>query len=126
MKNLSIILILSLYLFSTTELIQLLKMPILISHCLEHQKNNSKLTIGQFLFDHYNKHDQDGDADTDQKLPFIKHANSLNITAIYCQVSTQLPQLMSTIFFEKKAFFHDDQDRISTYINHIWQPPKLL
>ncbi|SJN51844.1 hypothetical protein FM120_32725 [Sphingobacterium faecium PCAi_F2.5] len=78
------------------------------------------------MFDHYNKHDQDGDTDTDQKLPFIKYANFLNITAIYCRVSTQLPQLMSNIFFEKKAFFHDDQDRVSTYINHIWQPPKLL
>jgi len=124
-KNLSIILMLSIYLFSTTELIQLLKIPILISHCLEHKKNHHKLTIGQFLIDHYKNHKQDGDWDTDQQLPF-KHFNSLSVTAIYCSFSTYIPQLTSSINLKRKTFFHHDRSRIDSYIGAIWQPPKFL
>jgi len=124
-KNFSILLILSIYLFSTTELIQLLKIPVLISHCIEHKNNNSKLTFVQFLNDHYNIPVKDNDRDTDEKLPFVKHVNFLNITAISSTVSSEVPLMTSSIFFEKKLLFYPDQYYLNTYTCHIWQPPKI-
>jgi hypothetical protein len=63
------------YLFTTTELGQLLKLPILISHYLEH-KAASNLSIGEFIIIHYADSDlRDADYDKDMKLSFKTHEN---------------------------------------------------
>jgi hypothetical protein len=53
------------YLFSATELNQLLKLPVLFSHFIEHQKQDPLISFGEFLYHHYAvDHDDDGDAAT--------------------------------------------------------------
>lgn len=56
-------------LFSQTELHQLLKIPLLVQHLLEHKAENKELTIVQFIALHYFS-DTSNDDDRDMRLPF--------------------------------------------------------
>jgi hypothetical protein len=69
-KKLISILLLSLYLISTTEVYQLLKIPTLIEHYWEHKKLNPEMSLTAFLKTHYENPVKDGDYGKDQKLPF--------------------------------------------------------
>ena len=74
MKKWVSILLLSLYLLSTTELNQLLKLPVLIEHYLEHKNLNPEMTLVAFFKMHYDHPVKDADYKTDRKLPFIIHS----------------------------------------------------
>ncbi|MBE7171642.1 MAG: hypothetical protein INR73_13710 [Williamsia sp.] len=57
----------------TTSLNQLVKLPILVSHFIEHQQTRSGLTFVQFISMHYwGEDDNDNDNDRDMQLPFRK------------------------------------------------------
>jgi hypothetical protein len=78
-KKLISILLLFLYLVSTTELYQLLKIPNLIEHYWEHKELNPEMTLTAFLKTHYDHPVKDGDYGKDQKLPFIIHSAPLSL-----------------------------------------------
>jgi len=60
--------LLALYLFCATEACQLLKLPVLISHFLEHQKINKSISFVEYLDLHY---DNNPDTQEHQEgLPF--------------------------------------------------------
>ena len=125
MKKLISILLLSLYLVSTTELYQFLKVPVLIEHYLEDKEQNPKLTIGSFFKIHYDNPVKDSDYTTDQKLPFVSHAAHLIIvctpaTPFTFQLSDKEsnPIIKSKQTFYKSIFYNKD------ILNSIWQPPK--
>lgn len=68
MQKLVCILCLTVHLLTNTELCQLVKMPVLISHYKEHKASNDKITFLGFLNMHYfngSPHDN-----TDMELPF--------------------------------------------------------
>ena len=125
MKKLISILLLSLYLVSTTELYQFLKVPVLIEHYLEHKEQNPKLTIGSFFKIHYDNPVKDSDYTTDQKLPFVSHEAHF---IIVCTPATPFtfqifgkesnPIIKSKQTFYKSIFYNKD------ILNSIWQPPK--
>ncbi|KFF12755.1 hypothetical protein IW15_08160 [Chryseobacterium soli] len=79
MKKFVSIFLLMLYLVSTTELYQLLKIPELIEHYIEHKKLNPEMTLTAFLKTHYDHPIKDGDYGKDQKLPFIIHSALLTL-----------------------------------------------
>lgn len=124
-KKISALLFLVIYLVSATELIQMLKLPLLFSHYAEHLSKEKKHSFLNFLKDHYI--DDDGivsDNDTDRKLPFketgcsgqldldfIPLANSIILNK--CNYSIALnPAFKECLFY-------------SLYIPGIWQPPKI-
>ncbi|MDN4013664.1 hypothetical protein QX233_14395 [Chryseobacterium gambrini] len=116
---------LSLYLVSTTELYQFLKIPVLIEHYLEHKEQNPKLTIGSFFKIHYDNPVKDSDYTKDQQLPFVSHAAHLIIvctpaTPFTFQLSDKEsnPIIKSKQTFYKSIFYNKD------ILNSIWQPPK--
>lgn len=82
MKKLISILLLSLYLVSTTEVYQLLKIPALVEHYWEHKKLNPEMSLTAFLRTHYENPVKDGDYGKDQKLPFIIHTTPLALIFI--------------------------------------------
>ena len=67
LKNLIAIFLLVTYLFSATELHQVLKLPVIFQHFAEHKKQNKQLTLLEFLDIHY-MHGSPMDADC--KLPY--------------------------------------------------------
>ena len=55
----------------STELLELIKLPQLVSHFYEHQDKNPKLTFFHFIKLHYGQADDgDGDRSSDEELPF--------------------------------------------------------
>lgn len=113
--------------FSTTELYQTLKLPILIEHFIEHKEQNNQLTLWQFLCMHYAEGDvKDADYEQDMKLPFKTHLN-INYATFTAYLPTYIVHFpVQTHFFEAKvlnsyipSFF------TSTHLSSIWQPPKF-
>lgn len=123
------IVFLSVYLISTTELPQLLKLPILVEHYFEHIHKTPNLTVVEFLTLHYKgdhlaNHPHDDDYDHDRQLPFMRHGSSLNIVCI-------TPDLIRMDIGSGVGADDSDEircsdelfvDRIS--LSSIWQPPQ--
>lgn len=131
MKKAFSILLLSLYLFSTTELYQVLKFPILIEHYFEHKAITPQLTFADFLSAHYNNRHTDNildnyDFEQDQKLPFMMNAGFFS--AVF--VSHDIPSIEiehSLFFVEDKKFpLANDSRRDKAYLSAIWQPPRMV
>ena len=127
MKRIIALTFLSLYLISTTELHQLLKLPALANHFSEHQQKDKSITLWKFLCIHYtNGNVRDADYDKDSKLPFktLDTCNSSNhITLLpeqkFCFNAILLPSEEKVISKYYPSFSN------STFLKSIWQPPKF-
>ena len=72
MKKFIAVLLLNVYLFSATDIKELLKIEVVIDHLHEHQMSDSSITLYQFLVMHYVTNDRnDNDNIQDSQLPFI-------------------------------------------------------
>lgn len=124
MKKWLIIFFAFLQLASTTQLSQLYKLPIFISHFLEHSNNKISFEeLENFIVHHYNGHEMDDDWEIDQKLPFM---NADRVHLDPCFVSNfeipYFPIFSKEINIPEVIF--DDQIVTSTYLESIWHPPK--
>jgi hypothetical protein len=125
MKNSFIILLLSVYLISSTELHQLIKLPTLVEHFIEHKKENNNLSLWSFLYMHYaSEHGTKSDNEHDSKLPFKSHSECssqvLTITPL-----PHHPDFIKPVFSEKKDFLMYNENFLSSaHLSSVWQPPK--
>lgn len=127
MKKLIPILLISVYLISTTEFYQLLKIPLLAEHFNEHKSLNEGTTFWNFLVMHYSNNDIEyADNDKDMRLPFKSNEGSLhsiNSSIIHHTNSNAVikPVLVLNLkeYKPKEDIFFN-----STYHSNIWQPPK--
>jgi hypothetical protein len=123
LKKFIAISLLAIYLVSTTELHQLLKLPILIEHFKEHKAQDNDLSFLDFLSLHYS---QEFDHDkTDNKLPFKSHSNCVSMSIVAFIAPPFVINLAKPTFIEPKALsvFHKVIFK-STVISTIWQPPR--
>ena len=126
LKKLATIFLFTVYLFSTTEAHQLLKLPVIFQHFLEHKSENKQISFLQFLDIHYmHGNPNDKDHDRDMQLPFK--------TSGCCafSVSTSFVSLMQPISIENPSetmIIRHGISKIhfinSSYLSNIWQPPK--
>ncbi len=125
MKKLISVAILSLYLISATELYQLLKMPVLIEHFIEHKKENKKTTLISFFQMHYFNGDvKDADYEQDMKLPFKSHSESGHSTVL--ALIPQKTVIVKRLYIEPHTFLiYEDMFLTSSHLSGIWQPPKF-
>jgi hypothetical protein len=126
LKKFTAILLLTAYLFSTTELHQLLKLPLVFEHFAEHRKENKNISFLQFLDLHFmHGSPRDKDYSEDMKLPF-KTADSCTATIS----PVLMPQLVQALGIpviiptETKVRILDAWFNPSSYLSSIWQPPK--
>ena len=71
MRPILSILFLLLFSFAFTEVGQFVKMPFVVQHYYSHQNDHNNASLLGFLKHHYwNKHDNDGDQEQDNRLPF--------------------------------------------------------
>lgn len=127
MKKLISILLLSLYLVSTTELYQLLKIPTLIEHYCEHKKLNPEMSLTAFLKTHYENPVKDGDYGKDQKLPFVIHTTPLAL--IFIIGDTFRFELKNDHFKQvksRKIPSKNDRFCYKGFLRTAWEPPKYL
>lgn len=127
MKRLTVLFLLSAFLFSTTELSHLLKIPLLFTHFYTHKEQDKNLTFSGFLALHYITesasvpHD-----DQDMKLPFKMHDScAAQLQVLFMPVSS--PNLLAKKFRQirlKHNAYLQDVSITSSYLASIWQPPK--
>ena len=129
MRKLIVFFFLFIYLFSSTELSELLKVNVLIEHFAEHKIETKTLSFSQFLYMHYIQHGKDnGDGTKDDKLPF--HSDSETVNSF---ISVPIPCVPFSISFihilqnDKKVNFYDvDKTITSSFLSTIWQPPQIV
>lgn len=123
MKRWLPILLIFIYLCSTTEFYQFLKIPILVEHYLEHKSKNPGLSFYAFLKLHYDHHVKDGDWETDQKLPFIDTGNYYtSLYTLYSKYNLKVEPLNSPERLSK-IIVKDEKWMEGEFNFSIWQPP---
>ena len=130
MKKLLAIFFLILYMFSTTELHQLLKFPALVEHYIEHKDMSPDISVVDFLELHYNNHlenhPKNDDFENDKKLPFIIHSDIMSFCFVYPQpLNYEINYRQFTDDNDRKVPSIDDQFTDNTFFSTIWQPPKF-
>ncbi|MFT3844663.1 MAG: hypothetical protein QM725_06400 [Lacibacter sp.] len=126
MRKATAILFLTIYLFSSTELRQLAKLPILVQHYFEHKSQNSDITFAGFLAMHYEKDIIiDNDFAKDQQLPFKSHHDCQFILSVAYVPATSFTTVIKPVSVEtvKHVICNDDFIN-SVYLSSVWQPPK--
>ena len=126
MKKVIAIFFLFSFLSANTAFGEVLKLPLLIHHYIEHTQEDNDHSIIVFLAKHYGKdihhHHNDNHHDHDN-LPFkTTNVHSLQI------ISFQSPNIeFSKNIAEKelKIPVLQQQDYSNAYLNSIWQPPQV-
>lgn len=117
----------AIYLLSTTQCGELLKLPILIEHYLEHKQEDKNLSFLDYLAIHYahgNPHD--ADYEKDMKLPFKSINNSNLVSITFCNPILQFKGVLIVNYCENKKQFSDYSFTYSSaFLSAIWQPPKF-
>lgn len=126
MKKLIAIFFLTLYLCSTTEASQLLKIPVVFEHFKEHRLEDHSISPLQFLALHYlHGSPRDKDYDRDMQLPFKTHSDCLvAIAPAFVPKTVELQTIPAIDLPRQENYVVDDQVFISAYLSRIWQPPK--
>ena len=124
MKKSLALLIFSAYLISTTEVKQLLKLPMLIEHFLEHKEQSENQSIFEFLSMHYGEHA--GSEKEHENLPFKSHDGCINSSLLVLISNTfSVPSINPFCFEIKTITLDDDFFLTSSFQSNIWQPPKF-
>jgi hypothetical protein len=119
LRRIIAILLLSLQLFTGTELCQLFKAPVLFEHYYEHKGGDKSLTFLSFIREHYfNGDERDPDYARDMQLPFKSAAGVLLITH---NISIPVPAF--TVVPPASAF-----EVVKQYhcIEGTWQPIQII
>lgn len=126
MKKTAAILFLAIYLFSSTQLKELLKLPLLVEHFVEHTKKDSTITFLDFLCMHYaHGNVQDADFEKDMRLPFKSAENSLGSSVSFYLPAPVFKQDIVVHFTERKQPFPlYNFTYSSAFLSSIWQPPR--
>ena len=124
-RKLVAILFLSIIVSSSTELHQLLKIPILVEHFIEHRQEDYKISFIDFLKIHYHSNPvKDKDYDRDMQLPF--KADNCNFPAItFFTHKTSIEIVNKEELISTTHLLHSDEFNSTQVLNNIWQPPRL-
>lgn len=126
MKKIIPISFLFIFLTANTAFGQLLRLPTLIHHFLEHLEEGH-LSLFEYLSDHYAKEIDHPDTKhkDHQNLPF-KTASSFtsNVMTIFNQITITIPHLFSENLDVKKSTF-TLQKYLEGSLCSVWQPPRF-
>ncbi|MFT4023752.1 MAG: hypothetical protein QM664_08215, partial [Flavihumibacter sp.] len=106
---------------------QVLKLPVLVNHFIEHREQNPNIGFLFFLKEHYHKHTiMDNDDQRDQQLPF-NGKDCLTASAQVCMeepASLELRVPEATIAREYNIT--PDCFQTNHHVHSIFQPPKTV
>jgi hypothetical protein len=126
-KKITAILFLSIYLFYTTGLHELLKINVLIEHFHETQKNDRALTFYHFLVMHYITDDlNDKDNDRDKQLPFKSTETFISNSTVLYTPDLSIQPLTAQYFTINKTvkLIVRDLFIVTDFNSPVWHPPK--
>ena len=126
MKKYITIFLLLCYMFSMTELHQVLKAPLLVEHYYEHN-DSSELSVLDFLEMHYlNGNVKDADYEKDMKLPFKSFQDNHPNVVLSLPETTNFFNFIVYSVSVQKSFCFENQVNTSNFLTSIWQPPKTI
>ncbi|MCB0734451.1 MAG: hypothetical protein H6608_10010 [Flavobacteriales bacterium] len=110
---------------SATELHQVIKLPVLIHHYLEHKHEHPHQDLANFLSDHYLNGSQHSDTHHEHnQLPFKSdHCSPVHIPVLLDGGSTEL----TAPLVASGEWLHSMSESMfsAQVLNTIWQPPKM-
>ena len=112
------------FLFVNTELRQLLKLPVLIHHYLEHDADDEGLSFFQFLHEHYSEDHSPAKDKEHQSLPFKSHDLSFAQTALAYQHPVEFEYIPGNTLATKVNTIYSPAFHPTSIPSRIWQPPK--
>ena len=127
MRNFIAISFILLYLFSNTELGELVKLPVLIHHYFEHEREHRQ-GIFNFLKNHYAELHKTGDKHHEEhhkQLPFKSNDHNFLTTSI--SIVPRIYTYVETSVYcdAKKASLINESSYYSHFLSDIWQPPRV-
>lgn len=126
MRKASAIFFLSLFLLSYTELGQLLKLPKIVTHYLEHKKWEPGVGFLAYFHMHYFSDDKnEGDDAKDHQLPFKEHNDcqahgTISITFSSFDLAVSQYPIQTSIIYPH----HHDDRIVSAFKGSVFQPPR--
>jgi len=116
---------LAIYLLGATELSQLLKIPLLIEHYMEHKLDNGSLSLLSFMYMHYVGDDGDvTDEQKDQNLPFKSAHFQLQNTVVFSVFKYELPKIFTNI--HRSVWPVTQSNSLSTIARgSLFRPPRV-
>lgn len=126
MRKVLAILLFSVFIFTLTGTSELMKLPVLMEHFVEHRALNSSISFIEFLDLHYmHGSPHDGDYERDMQLPF-KMITHVSFAITTYTIPTNIPVIFTPIYGykEKKTALQHTADYSFYYLSSIWQPPK--
>lgn len=125
MRKILIISFLSIHLLGNTEIGQLFRLPILISHFFQHHRQDPSISFFAFITIHYLGDDgTSADDDIDKKLPF--HNSGQNTISI--AYTPMVKEITSTDIFLHELNEYYSQIFVGTgrkHVHQILQPPRV-
>lgn len=125
-KAIGAILLLAVYLLSSTELGEFMKLPVLVSHYLTHKHQDNQLSFFGFMEMHYSSTDHAANPDDaeDTQLPFKSHNTCAGISAV-----SFLPTASGEVTFNCPSTraahpLYEEPAYTSLFLSSVWQPPK--
>ena len=114
------------YVLSTTQVTELLKLPKLFEHYKMHASWNQQETFFEFLAEHYAEDNtQHADYDEDMKLPFKTINNAGNFMVSYVPVAQGFKLAKKINVVQSNKWFTAPANMLSSaHLSGIWQPPK--
>lgn len=125
LKKLTAISFLLIFLCANTEMGQLLKLPVLIHHYLEHHDDDEGVSFVNFLHKHYYEENSHPSPNNEhEKLPFKSHELGFSQATFIYQppvgFELQIEKLISKVNIIYSTAFHQ-----TSILSRIWQPPKF-
>jgi len=122
-RNLTAILFLSIVVAAQTPASELLKLPILFEHYLEHKKTTEISFLGYLRMHYSTNHPVDEDYSKDQQLPFRKIDLSQISTTIGLPVQSNV-ELTPELVMVLEQYIEFSPSVSSHKLSEIWQPPR--
>lgn len=122
MKRLISIGLISFYVISFTEVHQLIRLPLLVVHFVEHKALSKDITFFEFLELHYST--ETAHDDRDMELPFKDCSHCVATqTVVLPDFKIDFQQEIVAFAFQVHTVFYK-KFIPSSYLSEIWQPPK--
>lgn len=113
------------FLMGHTEMVQVLRLPFLCLHYLEHKTEKEPLTLATYLHVHYaHTSDADDDAAEDARLPFKNLPPSWLAQQDFVADVPRVLLMEDALMASPEFSFPSTSNVYSQYLASIWQPPQ--
>lgn len=127
-KKITASVFLLIYICSVTSIHEFLKIPLLASHYIDHNTEDSKTNLASFLLKHYLYEDgTDNDAEEDNKLPFKSSDNAIMLNFISLKPAIHVCSIHDIqVAGDQHFYIRNDRFIPLKFKSLIWQPPRQI